>query len=269
MTASEMNKKNGVINLSATPALSSEQLHQFRQEGYLVLPAQVDIALCEEMVTFTQQQLNRHAMPIEYEADTRYPGAPSSRDAEGGLTARRVLQAVGRSSMMANWATNEKLVHPLRQLLGDGLHLVQSHHNCIMTKQPRFSSETSWHRDSRYWSFQRPELVSAWLALRDETIENGCLLVIPGSHRLVIDPNSMDKEQFFRTDLSVNQDLLRLAKPVPLQQGDVLLFHSNLLHAAGCNQTIQTKFSLVTTYRAFDNPPEKGTRSDSVNEISL
>jgi phytanoyl-CoA hydroxylase len=269
LAACENHQKNNQINLDNTTLLSKEQVCQFQQEGYLVLRQHVDTVMCEEMIAFTQRQLNTHAMPIEYEADIQYPGAPASRDAEGGLTARRVLQAVGRNPTMKKWATNNSLVRTLRQLLGNGLYLVQSHHNCIMTKQPQFSSETGWHRDSRFWNFQRAELVSAWLALRDETIENGCLLVIPGSHRLLIDAKRMDKALFFRTDLSVNQSLLRQAKPVPLLQGDVLLFHSNLFHAAGCNQTTQTKFSLVTTYRAANNPPFVGSRSASLDEILL
>ncbi|MDY7539348.1 phytanoyl-CoA dioxygenase family protein [Undibacterium sp. 5I1] len=249
--------------------LSQEQLQQFQQNGYLVLPAQVDGSICEQMIAFAQQQLASHIAPIEYEADTRYPGAPVSRDAEGGLTARRVLQVIGRSSLVADWVMNDQLVQPLRQILGEGLRLVQSHHNCIMTKQPRFSSVTGWHRDSRYWHFQRAELVSAWLALRDETVENGCLLVIPGSHRLAIAASQLDAALFLRADLSENQSLLAQAKTVPLRQGDVLLFHSNLFHAAGCNQTTQTKFSLVTTYRAADNPPVADTRSTHLDEIAL
>ncbi|MEB0178337.1 phytanoyl-CoA dioxygenase family protein, partial [Undibacterium sp. CCC3.4] len=63
--------------------LSQEQLQQFQQNGYLVLPAQVDGSICEQMIAFAQQQLASHIAPIEYEADTRYPGAPVSRDAEG------------------------------------------------------------------------------------------------------------------------------------------------------------------------------------------
>ena len=249
--------------------LSQEQLQQFQQNGYLVLPAQVAGNVCEEIIVFAQQQLATHTAPIEYEADTRYPGAPMSRNAEGGLTARRVLQVIGRSPLVANWVTDDQLVQPLRQILGEGLRLVQSHHNCIMTKQPRFSSVTGWHRDSRYWHFQRAELVSAWLALRDETVENGCLLVIPGSHRLAVDASQLDAALFLRVELPENQSLLAQVQSVPLRQGDVLLFHSNLFHAAGCNQTTQTKFSLVTTYRTADNPPVAGTRSTHLDEIAL
>jgi phytanoyl-CoA hydroxylase len=249
--------------------LSTDQQQQFRRDGYLVLPQLASPEFCHAVLQLAEQALHDQAPPIEYEADTRYPGAPTSREAEGGHTVRRLLQAVARDTLLMHWATDARLTDSLKQLLGEGAMLSQAHHNCIMTKQPRFSSQTGWHRDSRYWHFQRAELVSAWLALRNETLENGCLLVLPGSHTWQIQPEQLDTAQFLRTDLMQNQALLAQAKPVPLQPGDVLLFHSNLFHAAGHNQTSATKFSLVLTYHAADNLPVPGSRSASVPEIAI
>ena len=249
--------------------LNPQQLEFFRNHGYLILPQWSSANFCDEVLALAQHDLATHTQPIEYEADTRYPGAPASREAEGGQTARRLLQAWARDPRLAQWASDAQLVQTMRQLLGEGLLLSQAHHNCIMTKQPRYSTATGWHRDSRYWHFQRAELVSSWLALRDETVENGCLLVIPGSHRWQIDTEQLDAAQFLRTDLAQNQPLLAQAQTVPLKQGDLLLFHSNLFHAAGRNQTAATKFSLVFTWRAADNPPAPGTRSSARPEIAL
>ena len=249
--------------------LTKEQLKHFNTKGYLILPALADSEYCASVIALAEQALLADTAPIEYEADTRYPGAPVSRDAEGGQTARRLLQAVARSPLLADWATGKSLSLALHQLLGEGVRLSQVHHNCIMTKQPRFSSLTGWHRDSRYWQFQRAELVSVWLALRNETVENGCLLVLPGSHLWNVAPEQLDSALFLRADSTQNQQLLAQAVTVPLQQGDVLLFHSNLFHAAGCNQTTQTKLSMVFTYRAADNPPLPGSRSASIEEIEI
>lgn len=255
--------------LQDTRMLTPEQLDHFSTQGYLILPALADSAYCASVIALAEQALLADTAPIEYEADTRYPGAPVSRDAEGGRTARRLLQATARSPLLAGWAKGEPLAGALKQLLGEGARLSQVHHNCIMTKQARFSSLTGWHRDSRYWQFARAELVSAWLALRKETVENGCLLVLPGSHLWTVTPDQLDAALFLRSDAPQNQPLLAQAVSVPLQQGDVLLFHSQLFHAAGCNQTAQTKFSMVFTYRAADNPPLPGSRSASLEEIEI
>lgn len=249
--------------------LTSEQIHEFKQKGYLVLPGFSSAQFCESVVAFAKSELEQQSMPIEFEADTQYPGAPLSRSAEGGATARRLLMASARHPMLREWATSGALNGILHQLLGQEVLLSQAHHNCIMTKQPAFSSVTGWHRDSRYWNFARPDLVSAWLALGAEQVENGCLLVLPGSHEWVIDADQLDAQQFLRADLAKNKPLLEQVTAVPLQQGDVLLFHSNLFHAAGRNMTGRTKFSMVFTYRAGDNPPKPDSRSASQPEIIL
>lgn len=249
--------------------LTPNQITQFQQNGFLVLPQLASPTFCAEVLTFAKQQLADEAPPLEFEADTGYTGAPSSKEDVGGKTVRRLLQIASRSKHLLDWATGPTLTAPIKQLLGNHILLSQAHHNCIMTKQPEFSSVTGWHRDSRYWSFQRAELISAWLALRDETVENGCLLVIPGSHQIQVSAAGLDAAQFLRMDYPDNQTLLARAVAVPLNAGDVLLFSSNLFHAAGCNQTNQTKFSMVFTYRAENNPPIPGSRSASLPEIAI
>ncbi|TDK62799.1 phytanoyl-CoA dioxygenase family protein [Sapientia aquatica] len=249
--------------------LTPEQCRDFDRNGFLVLPQLSTPTYCTQVLDFAHEQLKEPRQPVEYEADTGYPGAPSTKSEIGGETVRRLLHVSLRDKLITDWATGEQLATPLKQLLGEPVLLSQVHHNCIMTKQPRFSSVTGWHRDSRYWNFERAELISAWLALRDETVENGCLLVIPGSHHVQVDADGLDAAQFLKNDYPSNQALLAQAVPVPLKAGDVLLFSSNLFHAAGRNQTDQTKFSMVFTYRASDNPPLPGSRSASLPEIEL
>ena len=72
-----------------------------------------------------------------------------------------------------------------------------------------------------------------------------------------------------KMDLTENQQLLDAAIPVPLRKGDLLLFHSNLFHAAGRNTTDKTKYSLVFTYRGADNPPLPGKRSSALPDILM
>jgi phytanoyl-CoA hydroxylase len=138
-----------------------------------------------------------------------------------------------------------------------------------MTKQPGFSSATLWHQDNRYWSFDQENLVSVWLALTDEDEQNGCLCVIPGSHRMTISPECFDSALFLRTDAPVNRHMIAASVAVPLRAGDVLFFHSRLFHAAGRNETDETKLSLVYTYHAESNRPVAGTRSARFPSIAL
>ncbi len=248
---------------------SPAEAAQFAQQGYQIVRGLVPAAECARMLAVTERDLAAVVAPLEYEAETQYPGAPASLESPGGRTVRRLLQAYARDAVFREWATAAPVVERLRQLLGPQLALAQAHHNCVMTKDPRYSSLTSWHRDIRYWSFARPELVSVWFALGTERLDNGCLLVLPGSQRMEFSPERLDAAQFLRTDVAENAELLRTQVAVELDPGDVLFFHCRLFHAAGNNRSARTKFSAVFTYHAVDNPPLPGSRSASQPDVLL
>ena len=248
---------------------SADELARFERDGYIVARALSAPEECAALKAIAQRDLAAGKAPVEYEADTKYPGAPMSLDAPGGRTVRRLLQACARDPAIRRWATQPAIAARLRQLLGPAAELSQAHHNCVMTKNPSYSSVTNWHQDIRYWAFERPELVSVWLALGREYFENGCLLVLPGSHKLDFNAERLDEALFLRPDVECNKPLIRAQRRVELAVGDVLFFHCRLFHAAGHNQTAETKFSVVFTYHAADNRPLAGTRSAAVPEIPL
>ena len=137
-----------------------------------------------------------------------------------------------------------------------------------MTKHPGYSS-TTHYQDIRYWSYDRPELISVWLALREERDGNGALWVIPGSHQLRLDRGRLDRDLFLRPELPGNAELIGQAKLVELEPGDVLFFHCRLFHAAGKNDGDRVKLSAVFTYHTNDNPPIPGTRSSQYPPIPV
>ena len=252
-----------------TPLFNTDDLAQFQRDGYLIVRGLAGADACARMKQSAQAHLAAQIAPLEYETDVQYPGAPASLDAPGGRTVRRLLQAVARDALFRDFATSPAIAARIQQLLQPGAALAQSHHNCIMTKDPRYSSLTNWHRDIRYWAFEKPELVSVWLALGREHLSNGCLLLLPGSHAMDFRDDQLDAAKFLRADLDENRALLQTQIAAELEPGDVLFFHCRLFHAAGSNQSADTKFSVVLTYHADDNRPLPGTRSASLPSISL
>ncbi len=249
--------------------LTDTELTRFHEDGFVVVRGLADAHRCEALLAVARGHLARVLPPVEYEAQLHYPGAPASLEAPGGRTVRRLLQACARDALFREWATSAPVANRLHQLLGEQVLLSQAHHNCVMTKQPRYSSLTGWHQDIRYWSFQRPELISVWLALGRETPDNGCLSFIPGTHRMAFAATRLDPDLFLRVDLAENQALIARRRTPELEPGDGVFFHSRTFHAAAANRSDATKFSLVFTYRAADNPPLPGTRSSSLPEIAL
>ncbi len=242
----------------------------FARDGYLVIPGLCPPNLLADMRTCALAHLNPVLGPAEFEADLGYPGAPAGPDEPGGGTPRRLLHAYSRSQVFRDWAAGKLIGDHLRRLFGrEDVYLSQCHHNCIMTKHPGHSSATMWHQDIRYWSFDRPELISVWLALGLETSENGALKFIPGSHRVDVEQGRLDSALFLRTDLEENQVMIEKAKSLELEQGDVLFFHCRSFHAAGMNLTDELKLSVVFTYHTGDNNPISRTRSARLPGVLL
>ncbi|PCI69595.1 MAG: phytanoyl-CoA dioxygenase [Piscirickettsiaceae bacterium] len=240
------------------------------RDGYVKLAGFASSEMCKRMVTIVENSIEPALGPLEYEAEVHYPGAPCNRGAKGGDTPRRLLHAYARDDVFRHWACAPSVVKVVKQLMGaDNVLLTQNHHNCIMTKLPVFSSQTDWHQDIRYWSFDRPQLVNVWLALGDEYKENGGMKMIPGSHTMEFERGRLDANLFLRQDLPENQNLLETAVDVELEAGDVLFFHCRTFHAAGANNTDKPKYSLVFSYHAADNLPIPETRSARLDSVSI
>ena len=228
-----------------TDRFSEDELAAFAADGFAVVPGLAEAATVAEIRRVTARDLGDSENagdgdpvgPVEYEAEVGYPGAPARADRAGGNTVRRLKNAFGRSPVFCDLLTGDPVRNRLAQLLGDRPVVPLAHHNCVMTKQPRFSSDTGWHQDVRYWHFRRPELVNVWVALGDETPANGCLRVIPGTHESTFRPEQFDAAKFLRADAAENAGLLARATDVPLGAGDGLFFHARLFHAARRNRT--------------------------------
>src|SRR5258706_7549228 len=159
-----------------------EQVQQLRERGFVIVSGLVSTERCAELKQIAQQQLAEAAEPLEFEADLKYPGAPDSKHAPGGHTVRRLLDAYGRHPLFRQWAIAPEIRGWMELYFGEEPRLSRAHHNCVMTKHPAYGSLTGWHRDVRYWSFERDDLVSVWLALGPGTVVYGAQWVVHPSY---------------------------------------------------------------------------------------
>ena len=254
----------------ADPSVDRLIARRFSRDGFAVARGLCDSRQVADIAAVSRAHLQPLVGPAEFEAEVGYPGSPPSRSAPGGDTPRRLLHAYARDPAFRRWATGPAVRDHLRVLFADNqVELSQAHHNCVMTKHPGFSSATLWHQDIRYWSFDRPDLISVWLALGSETERNGALKIIPGSHEMDIDRGRLDRDLFLRPELPENARLIDTAAVVELNPGDVVFFSCRTFHAAGKNLTEEVKLSFVTTYHTRDNRPIPSTRSAQYPSVAL
>lgn len=253
----------------AADNLTDQEIEKFCKQGFLVKRGVLDKVTLTKMQEAARESLKERLPPFELESAVGYPGAVNKGE-QGEDTIRRLKGAYQRGGCWGAWCESEFLINSVCQLFGASrVILSQAHHNCLMTKSPEFSSDTGWHQDIRYWSFNRPELINAWLALSEETPERGGLKVIPGSHRMSFSKDRFDEALFFREVLEENLYLIQNAVNLDLMPGDMVFFHSRLLHCASRNYSDNIKYSLVFTYRECDNLPISGSRSASMQEVTF
>ena len=137
----------------------------------------------------------------------------------------------------------------LRPLIGSRIEFLSAK---PVFKSPSVHFASPWHQDQAYWGGATKW--SAWIALEDATMENGCLRVIPGSHRQLRDHAAVQDAKGFTNRIS--DDDLRDEEPmdVEMKQGDVLVFHDRLLHSSHPNRSGRERWSFIPTYRNADVP---------------
>jgi phytanoyl-CoA hydroxylase len=235
--------------------LTTEQLNLFNDQGFLLLPKFADAKLCDDLLSTALEHLDAKIEPIESEEEYQQDDASTK-------TVRRLRQVYDRDERFRSWMTHSDMRPIIKQILGENPVLLLAHHNSIMTKLPKVSSVTYWHQDIRYWHYENDNLMSVWLSLGDEYLENGLLEFIPGSHKLALTSDQFDEQSTFKDDYEKNRALIEKRVHTKLSKGDVVLFHAKTLHFARNNSTDKPKISFVYSLRASDNLPIKNSRSD-------
>ncbi len=143
---------------SAEAQPGDDWFREFARDGYAVCRDFLDPGFRERLLRDIRHSLAPPLAPVEFEADTGYPGAPGSRRDSGGNTPRRLLFACTRYPELRALVTGPRVGAIVRRLVdSEAILMSQNHHNCVMTKYPGFSSLTNWHQDIRYWRFDRPQ----------------------------------------------------------------------------------------------------------------
>ena len=157
----------------------------------------------------------------------------------------------------------------LRVLLGPEvtLHAITK----IRVKLPDEVSIVPWHQDSHYYNGRLPpglrggtehmHIVTVWVPLVEATLDNGCLWVLPGSHRWAFLERDWDENNRVRLAAEVEQR--GTPTPLPMRPGDVAFFTNMTVHASKQNHGDRVRWSVDFRYHASAEtlPPATPERS--------
>jgi len=146
------------------------------------------------------------------------------------------------------YARNPDLLDMVCQLIGDDIALWNS---SFFAKPARVGTRTPWHQDGEYWPIRPLATCTVWIAIDASTTENGCLRVMPGSHR---DTRLARHHENNAPGLSLNLELddtefdERQARDIVLQRGQVSLHDVYLFHGSEPNLSDKPRRGLTLRY---------------------
>ena len=149
---------------------------------------------------------------------------------------------VHRDSVFHEFATQPDLVASVQHLLGTDIDCFLSQ---FIFKNPGAWGQP-WHQDAFYFPFDRGPQVGVWLAVTEATLANGCLHVVPGSHLEPVHEHLLDRRP------NANQGYVEILdhdmsgeQPVTMAPGDLLIFHSHLMHRSKDNDSSAIRAAMV------------------------
>ena len=236
--------------------LSQSQVEQFHSDGYLV----VENAVTEEQLQALRQQLadwvdesRSHSEPFGPPTiDDRPRFDMGSEHSAEHPALRRVNNPSEISPAYAKVIREAATVDMIADLVGAN---VKFHHCKINLKLPGSHTVVDYHQDFAYTPHTNDDIVTALLMLDDMTAENGCLTVLPGSHKGPL--YSLFDDDVFTGKVNRLIETELKAKQVPIygKAGSVCLMHTRLLHGSEANRSEQSRGLYIAVYTAADAFP--------------
>lgn len=166
-----------------------------------------------------------------------------------------------------DFVTDPDLLDLVEAVIGADIVLWAS---SVFCKPAGTGLEVPWHQDGQYWPIRPRATVTVWIALDDVTRENGCMRVIPGSHRM----GEFSHEVSDREDLVLNNVMndprldLTQACDVELEAGQLSLHDANLVHGSQANRSAQRRAGFAIRYMPstahYDRSLAMGSASNTV-----
>jgi phytanoyl-CoA hydroxylase len=147
--------------------------------------------------------------------------------------------------------SDPRLVDIAEFFLGPDIACFTAHYIC---KPPFDGQPVLWHQDGAYWKLDPMHALTVWVAVDECTRENGCLRVIPGSHRLPLYQPTRKTDSPNMLFSSSEEDLVREWSEragivdVELNPGDVEIHHPNILHCSEPNTSPRRRCGLDIGY---------------------
>jgi ectoine hydroxylase-related dioxygenase (phytanoyl-CoA dioxygenase family) len=259
------------VTIAAPERLDGGLAERWTREGFFVLRGVVDrdlaAAVADEAIALVRRLATTGEDLGGYRRADGMISVPEPNLVRGPTAPRRPEDHVSklfnlhRRDPFRSVARHPEITAVLGALLGADVDCFNSQ---FIFKNPGAWGQP-WHQDSLYFDLDRAPQVGVWLATSPATADNGCLHVAPGSHAEPLHHHVPDRRPDANLGyLEIVDHDFSDAVPVEMLPGDVLVFHSFLMHRSGDNSTDARRTALVLHHTPTGTAPV-GTPSGTVD----
>ena len=182
-----------------------------------------------------------------------YRGRLEAFEREQGGTFGKLPDLVrSKSHLLFTWmdalVRHPKVLDAVESLIGPDIMI---YHLTSWLKEPHDPARVSWHQDGTYFGLDRPEQVTAWIALTDSTPEMGCIRILPGTHVIGQQPhrdavapdNMLSRGQTIDRALDFDRAVM-----MPLRAGQISLHHTHVVHCSDPNHSDHRRIGIGVSY---------------------
>ena len=206
----------------------SQLKEQYEAEGYVIVRNVLDADLISEAQSHIDWLLEKN------------PGLrPEQLD----------HHLITRDAFWVRLVHDDRLLDVAEVFLGPDLGLFASHY---IVKPPFTGKAVPWHQDGSYWPLDPMEVITVWLAVDRSDEENGCMKVIPGTHKdnlMALDDYvpQTDENAF---EIAMDPETVDESKAVSLilNPGDISIHHPNITHGSHTNTSPRWRRGLTIRY---------------------
>jgi len=214
------------------PAWSERELARYRDDGYVAMErifSAGEIATAKAALTDLAQRRTSNGR-VEFQEEPYYSeGGRDDRVDDPELRLRVIRNFCQAEARLSALASHPRLRVLVDGLIGDGHALLQ---DTALLKPAYHGAEKPWHQDAAYFD-QSPidAVIGVWIALDPATVENGCMQIVPGTHR------SGPVRHYHVRDCQIEDARVAVDRAivVPLQPGGALFFSALLHHGTPPN----------------------------------
>lgn len=239
---------------SAPPRhLTDQQIAAYRRDGYLAIPGLIGPDRLADLRRATEEFVERSRRVSR--SDEVFDLDPRHRAEVPVL--RRIKNPADNHPLYRWVALESPIADVVAELIGPD---VRFHHSKLNLKGSLVGAPVEWHQDAAFYPHSNDDVLAVGLLLDDATAENGCLAVLPGSHRGPVHDHYDEAGRFAGCMRPGDVERLRTAherevRLLALPAGSIHIHHYRLVHWSAPNTSPGERRLLINSYSAADARP--------------